>query len=105
LVFAKELTDEGRGHPGVFGTPLAVNMIAERELDALISAAGVRRITVHGMRHTSASLLLSAGVAPHVVQQRLGHKDASTTMDVYSHVLPGQQEDAARRLAALLYRR
>jgi integrase len=52
-----------------------------------------------------ATLLLDAGVPWHVVQKRLGHKDASTTLDVYSHVLPNQQRDAARRLAALLHRK
>jgi len=36
--------------------------------------------------------------------ERLGHKDISTTLDTYAHVLPGQQRDAARRLAALLHR-
>jgi integrase len=105
LVFAKEPTVDGRRQAEAFGTPIAVNTIAERELNGLIQSAGVPRITVHGLRHTSATLLLQAGVPTHVVQQRLGHKDASTTMDVYGHVLPGQQEDAARRLADLLYRR
>ena len=71
----------------------------------LIAAAGVKPITLHGLRHTSASLLLSAGVPPHVVQQRLGHKRVEITLDLYAHVLPGQQSDAARKLGALIYRR
>ena len=68
-------------------------------------AAGVRRISIHGLRHTCATLLLSAGVAPHVVRDRLGHKDIETTLTIYAHCLPGQQGDAARRLGALLYGR
>ncbi len=58
---------------------------------------------LHGLRHTCASLLLSAGVQPNVVQQRLGHKRIEITLSIYAHVLPGQQRDAARRLSSLLY--
>lgn len=42
-------------------------------------------------------------VAPHVVQQRLGHKKIATTLDIYAHALPSMQQDAAQRLGALLY--
>jgi integrase len=48
---------------------------------------------------------LAAGVPSKVVQERLGHKNIETTLEVYAHVLPGQQRDAARRLGALLYGR
>jgi integrase len=48
--------------------------------------------------------LLSAGVPSKVVQERLGHKNISTTLDVYAQVLPSMQREAARRLAALLHR-
>ena len=63
----------------------------------------MKPITFHGLRHTSASLLLGAGVPVHVVSQRLGHKDATVTMAVYAHVLPGQQQSAAEQLGALLH--
>ena len=105
LVFAKEPSLFGRRQADVYGTPLGVNNLAERELNALIQAAHVPKISIHGLRHTCASLLLAAGVPSHVVQKRLGHKDVSTTLDIYAHVLPDQQRDAARRLASLLYRR
>ena len=62
----------------------------------------MKRITVHGLRHTCATLLLSAGVPPHVVQRRLGHRDVVMTLGLYAHVLPSQQADAASRLAMLL---
>jgi integrase len=64
---------------------------------------GVKKITIHGLRHTCATLLLKAGTPPHVVQRRLGHKDISMTLGIYSHVLPTQQADAARNLATLLH--
>ena len=63
----------------------------------------MRRITLHGLRHTCATLLLSAGVSPHVVQRRLGHAKVEMTLNIYAHVLPDQQSDAAKRVAALLH--
>ena len=69
----------------------------------LIKAADVRRIRFHGLRHTSASLLLAAGVPVNDVSKRLGHARASMTLDVYGHVLTGAQETAASRIGAALY--
>ena len=56
----------------------------------------------HDLRHTAASLLLSAGVHPKVVQERLGHSTISITLDTYSHVLGTLQRDAADRLDEVL---
>jgi integrase len=69
----------------------------------ILKAAKVRPITIHGLRHTSATVLLKAGVPAHVVQQRLGHKRVEITLGIYAHVLPSLQQDAARRLGSLLY--
>ena len=66
-------------------------------------AAKVRPITLHGLRHTIATLLLKAGVPAQVVQQRLGHRRIEITLGIYAHVLPSMQQDAARRLGALLH--
>ena len=60
-----------------------------------------RRIRVHELRHTAATLLLSQGEHPKVVQERLGHSTIAVTMDVYSHVTPTMQRNAADRLDAL----
>ena len=57
-------------------------------------------ITLHGLRHTHATLLLELGVHPKVVQERLGHTTYATTMNVYSHVTPTMQRSAADLLAA-----
>jgi integrase len=59
-------------------------------------------IRFHDLRHTSATLLLSAGVHPKVVQERLGHSQISVTLDTYSHVLPTMQRDAANKLDQVL---
>jgi site-specific recombinase XerD len=53
---------------------------------------------------SAASLLLSLGVHPKVLQELLGHTQISMTMDIYSHVLPGLQQDAVGKLNTLLTR-
>jgi integrase len=60
------------------------------------------RIRLHDIRHTSASLLLAAGVPVKTVSERLGHADVSITLNVYAHTMPGADEDAAARLAAVI---
>ena len=59
------------------------------------------RIRFHDLRHTAATLLLSQGVHPKIVQERLGHSQISLTLDTYSHVLPSMQKEAAEKLDAL----
>lgn len=102
LVFAKEWGDL-HGREESLGLPLHSNKLGQREFNRVLQAAGVRRITFHGLRHTSATLLLKAGVAAHVVQQRLGHKRIEMTLGIYAHALPSMQQDAARKLGALLH--
>ena len=102
LVFAKEWGE--RYHRKDFlGLPLQTNNMGEREFARIIKAANVRWISIHGLRHTSATLLLKAGVPAHVVQQRLGHKRIEMTLGIYAHALPSMQQEAARRLGALLH--
>jgi integrase len=102
LVFAKEWEDLQQQRYAL-GDPLQMTNIGKREFARLTKAAGVRVITFHGLRHTSATLLLKAGVPPKVVQERLGHQSIAITMDVYAHVLPGMQQEAAAKLGALLH--
>ena len=102
LMFAKEWDGLQRRHD-VLGNPLQVNNLGQREYAKLIAASGVRRIKFHGMRHTCATLLLQAGVQPHVVQKRLGHKRIEMTLSIYAHALPAMQQDAAARLGAILH--
>ena len=58
-------------------------------------------ITFHGLRHTHATLLMQQGINPKVVQERLGHTTLAMTMDIYSHVSPGMQDQAAAVLGCL----
>jgi integrase len=59
-------------------------------------------IRLHDLRHTHATLALSAGIHPKVVSERLGHSTVSITLDTYSHAIPAMQEDAAAKVAALI---
>jgi integrase len=76
--------------------------LTTRYFAQIIAAAGVRPITPHGLRHSTATLLLGAGVPVQVVAQRLGHADVTMTLNVYAHALPDAQRDAASKLDALL---
>jgi integrase len=68
----------------------------------LVRQGGFPPLSVHGLRHTWATLALAAGVHPKVVQERLGHSTVAFTLDRYSHVLAGLQEEAAERVAGLI---
>lgn len=84
------------------GKPLHAHNVVERDFKRLIRRTDLPRIRFHDLRHCHATLLLKQGEHPKVVQERLGHSTAAFTLDVYSHVLPGMQEGAARRLASRL---
>jgi integrase len=67
-----------------------------------LEAAKLPEIPLHSLRHSYATLALSSGVNPRIVSGRLGHSTVALTLDVYSHVLPQQDRDAAERIADLL---
>jgi integrase len=72
-----------------------------KRFDRLVETAGVRRIVLHGARHTAATLALEAGERADVVAERLGHASARTTLDVYAHVHPAAHR-GRRRLGRVL---
>ncbi|HEY4385845.1 MAG TPA: tyrosine-type recombinase/integrase, partial [Ktedonobacteraceae bacterium] len=53
-----------------------------------------RTLPIHNLRHSAATLLLSMGVNPKIVQEILGHSKISMTLDAYSHMLPSMQQEA-----------
>ena len=73
-----------------------------RIFDRLVAEAEVPRITLHGTRHTWATLALLEGIPAKVVAEVLGHSSTQVTLDVYSHVTPGMQADATSRVASLI---
>jgi integrase len=79
-------------------TPWRISMAFQQ----LRRRAGLPQIPLHGLRHTYASVALSSGINPRIVSGRLGHSTVAFTLDVYSHVLPQADEEAAVRIAALV---
>lgn len=82
------------------GTPLSPRAVSKAFAElARKLQLGIR---FHDLRHSHISHLLAAGVHPKVASERAGHASVSITLDVYSHVAPGMQEDAARQIDAAL---
>ncbi|MBV8319184.1 MAG: tyrosine-type recombinase/integrase [Hyphomicrobiales bacterium] len=69
-----------------------------RAWEQAIGKTALPRIRLHDLRHGHATHLLASGVHPKVASERLGHSRVGITLDLYSHVLPGMQEDAAARV-------
>jgi len=63
------------------------------------------QINYHGLRHTQATMLIMAGVPAKVVSERLGHSTIQITRDIYAHVLPHMQEQAAEVIGEILSRK
>jgi integrase len=79
------------------------NNIYHRDLKRVRERAGLSpTFRFHDLRHTFATLMLSNRESLNVVQEILGHSQASVTLDVYGHVLPNHQKEAIRRLGDLL---
>jgi integrase len=76
------------------GTPVDVGNLTYLSFRPLLKRTNLPRIRFHDLRHTCATLLLSKGTHPKIVQEMLGHANISMTMDTYSHVLPDMQEKA-----------
>ncbi|MFZ1116911.1 MAG: site-specific integrase [Propionibacteriaceae bacterium] len=84
-----------------FGTPLSLRN-DYRDFRRLVGAAGLRRVRLHDLRHTAASLMLAQRVGPRVVMEILGHSQISVT-NTYSHVTPASSREAVARVEGLLF--
>lgn len=91
LVFANEV-----------GRPIAASNLRNRSFWPLLAGAGLPRIRFHDLRHTAATLMLGQGVHPKVVSEMLGHSQISITLDLYSHVTPTMQRQAAEAMDSAL---
>lgn len=89
------------------GTPVNPGGNVNRSFDAIVKptrltdGSSLRRIRVHDLRHTAATLLLGAGVPAKVVSERLGHATIGITLDLYSHVTADMQAEAAAAMGNL----
>jgi integrase len=101
LALGPAYEDQGLVFAGPTGKPIPPYSVSQR-FATLVKVAGIGPLRFHDLRHTSATLMLSAGVHPKIVSERLGHSGVAITLDTYSHVLPGLQEEAANLLDAFL---
>jgi integrase len=99
------LKDHGPGDwvfPSSRGTVMSDRNLQRRYLVPILKAAGLPLdFTMYELRHTCASLLHAAGIPGKIVAARLGN-DETITLSVYTHILPGQQEEASKAFDALL---
>jgi integrase len=85
----------------VDGSPLQPRSITH-EWVRVLAAKKLPRIRFHDLRHAHATHLLASGVHPKIASERLGHSKVGITLDLYSHVMPGMQDDAVAKLDAAL---
>jgi len=85
------------------GGPLDERNVAQENFARILKAAGLPSIRLYDLRHTAATNALSAGVSAKVVSEMLGHASVAFTLDVYAHVLPHMQDQAAAKVEALLF--
>ncbi|PEF41259.1 site-specific integrase [Bacillus sp. AFS094228] len=91
FIFARE-----DGHP-------QLRKVVDTRLKRLLKKAGIKKnITPHSFRHTHTSLLIEAGVGIKEIQQRLGHTDINTTMNIYAHMTSNMEEKASQQFSKLM---
>ena len=84
------------------GHPLSGVQLTRANFYSLLKRAQLPRIRFHDLRHTAATLLLGRGINPKIVSEMLGHATIAITLDIYSHVLPDMQQQAAAAMEATL---
>lgn len=81
------------------GSPIHPHTLSQA-FERIVERSGLPKISLHGLRHTHATLGLAFGVHEKVVAERLGHQSVALTMKQYAHVLPGMQAEAADLIAS-----
>jgi integrase len=104
LRLGSEWQDHGLVFPTTIGTPFNISSLTNKYFKPA-TAELPPTYRLYDLRHTHATMLLSEGVNPKVVAERLGHSTIVLTLDTYSHVLPDMQKQAADCIESLLFRR
>jgi integrase len=94
--------DHGLVFPNQSGDFIHPWILTKGLLKKMLKKAGLPSIRFHDLRHTCATLLLTKGVHPKIVQELLGHSTISITLDIYSHVLPNMQKEVVKAMEDLL---
>ncbi|MFB5192955.1 tyrosine-type recombinase/integrase [Alicyclobacillus fastidiosus] len=86
------------------GEPLELHNVVNRYFKPILKKAGLSSdFRLYDLRHTCATLLLSAGENPKIIAERLGHASVTMTLDRYSHVLPDMQQGAVSKMENMLF--
>ncbi|HEY0754261.1 MAG TPA: site-specific integrase [Ktedonobacteraceae bacterium] len=93
---ASEWIDRNLVFTGNEGNYISLTTL-RKTFNNVLKQAGLPHMRFHDLRHSAATIMLSKGTHPKVVQEILGHSQVNITMDVYSHVLPSMQEDVTKR--------
>ena len=100
LALGPAYIDQGLVCPRDDGAPWPPDMLSTA-FSARIRRAKISHVRFHDLRHTHATHLLRQGVHPKIVSERLGHSQVGITLDTYSHVLPGTQDEMVRSLGGM----
>lgn len=100
LDLLKEFTTDTESLQIIQSTPIAItkNMVDKKFKQILSRNNNLKKIRIHDLRHSHASLLINQGEDYLVVKERLGHASITTTIDTYSHLYPSKQKDLANKL-------
>lgn len=96
----KEFTTDTENLQIIQSTPIAItkNMVDKKFKQILARNNNLKKIRIHDLRHSHASLLINQGEDYLVVKERLGHASITTTIDTYSHLYPSKQKNLASKL-------
>ena len=96
--------DNGLVFTNEIGQPLERHNLLNRHFKPLLKAAALPvTLRLYDLRHSAATLLLTAGIHPKVASERLGHSSIVMTLDTYSHVQPDMQKEASDKMEELLF--
>ena len=84
------------------GKPFHPDSVTQK-WERFVEKVQLPKIRLHDLRHSNATALIAAGVSAKIVQHRLGHSEISTTLNIYTHVLPEMDGDAAEKLNQSLF--
>ena len=101
--FGTQWSEEGLLFPNQLGGPHRGCNLLERVLRPAAKAAGLERVTWHQLRHVHASVLHDIGVPAKIAQQQLGHATVETTLNFYTHAIPGAHRRAIESLERALF--
>lgn len=80
------------------GSPIPSRNLSQRIFEPALKRAGLRKVGFHSLRHSYVSVLLDQGADIKFIQNQVGHASAKITLDIYSHMLPGREQETMQKL-------